>query len=81
MNYDYKWHFDKSGRQNRPDHIYFLMNFRYHNTMKKYLPCVLGLQDSFMKARDSLDMVHTCSCNLKKMHIHTHNYDYTCTCI
>uniref|UniRef100_K1QJI9 Importin-13 n=1 Tax=Magallana gigas TaxID=29159 RepID=K1QJI9_MAGGI len=28
----------------------------YHNTMKKYLPCVLGLQDSFMKARDSLDM-------------------------
>ena len=25
--------------------------------MKKYLPCVLGLQDSFMKARDSLDMV------------------------
>lgn len=31
-------------------------NERYHNTMKKYLPCVLGLQDSFMKARDSLDM-------------------------
>lgn len=50
-------------------YISFLMNFRYHNTMKKYLPCVLGLQDSFMKARDSLDMVFTCSFNEQKMHI------------
>ncbi|XP_061192504.1 importin-13-like [Saccostrea echinata] len=29
---------------------------RYQNTMKKYLSCVLGLQDTFMKARDSMDM-------------------------
>ncbi|XP_062578604.1 importin-13-like [Saccostrea cucullata] len=29
---------------------------RFQNTMKKYLSCVLGLQDTFMKARDSLDM-------------------------
>ncbi|XP_048762818.2 importin-13-like [Ostrea edulis] len=29
---------------------------RYQKTLKKYLPCVLGLQDTFMKARDSLDM-------------------------
>lgn len=50
-------------------YISFLMNFRCHNTMKKYLPCVLGLQDSFMKARDSLDMVFTCSFNERKMHI------------
>lgn len=50
-------------------HISFLMNFRYHNTMKKYLPCVIGLQDSFMKARDSLDMVFTCCFNEQKMHI------------
>lgn len=55
--------------KNCPFFISFLMNFRYHNTMKKYLPCVLGLQDSFMKARDSLDMVFTCSFNEQKMHI------------